>query len=261
MTTFTQSPAGTICWVELHTSDVPGAKKFYSTVFGWNYKEVPIGPGGTYYIPQLGGGDIGGTYPLSPDMAKMGVPSHWLAYFSVPEVDASVTKATSLGGKVMLPAMDVMDVGRMAVLADPTGAAFAVWTAKGPGNTKRDEPGSFGWAQLNVTDVAKATPFYTQLFGWRAQVDPMPDGDEYTTWMIGQTMAGGMMAMPAEAMGAPSHWLVYFATADVDATHAKATAAGAKPYLPPTDIPGVGRFSVLCDPQGATFALIKFGMA
>jgi predicted enzyme related to lactoylglutathione lyase len=259
MATFTQAPAGTVCWIELHTSDVEGAKKFYGSVFGWKYKDLPIGPGGTYHIPQLNGVDVGGTYKLMPEAAKMGMPSNWLTYFAVPNVDEAAKKASSLGGKVMREPMDVMDVGRMAVIQDPAGAAFAVWTAKGSGNTMRDEPGSFGWAQLNSTDTAKATKFYTQLFGWRPQVDPMPGGGgDYTTWMVGQTMAGGMMAMPPDAGPIPSHWLVYLATSDVDATHAKATAAGAQSYVAPADIPDIGRFSVLADPQGASFALVRF---
>jgi len=116
--------------------------------------------------------------------------------------------------------------------------------------------------QLNAKDTAKAKAFYPALLGWKVQDDPMPaamGGGEYTTWLKADGPAGGMMAMPG-GQAAPSHWLSFFAVTDVDATHTKALSLGGTSYVPPTDIPGTGRFSVLADTTGAAFALIKFSI-
>ena len=149
----------------------------------------------------------------------------------------------------------------MAVITDPQGATFCVWQAKANiGIQVHGEPNSLGWTQLNAKDTTVATKFYTALTGWKTQVDPMPGtGGDYTTWLKADGPAGGMMAMPPGTPAAvPSHWLPYFAVSHVDATAQKAASLGAQTFVPPTDIPGTGRFAVFADPQGATFAIIKF---
>ena len=156
----------------------------------------------------------------------------------------------------MAPAFDVMEYGRMAVLADPEGAGFCVWQARAnAGIGIQNEPGAFCWGQLNTTDTAKAEAFYRGLFGWDAKTGS-GGGMTYTEWSLGGTPFGGMMALPTGAL-APPHWLAYFAVADCDATAAKAASLGAKTFVPPSDIPGTGRFAVFADPQGATFAIYK----
>jgi uncharacterized protein len=197
---------------------------------------------------------------LSAEMRAQGVPPNWGSYVTVASADDAAKRAVSLGGKVLMEPFDVMEHGRMAVIMDPIGATFSVWQAKKHiGVTMLNEPGSLGWTQLNATDPAKAKPFYTGLFGWTAQDDPNPMGGVYTTWMKSDGPAGGMMAMPPGAEGAPSHWLVYWAVADTRAAHTKAASLGAKTFVPPVDIPGMGTFAVLQDPQGVVFALVSFG--
>ena len=144
----------------------------------------------------------------------------------------------------------------MAVLADPQGAGFCVWQAKSnKGIGIQNEPGAFCWGQLNTTDTAKAETFYRSLFGWDAKTGS-DGGMTYTEWILGGTPFGGMMTLPP-GVQAPPHWLAYFAVADCDATAAKAASLGAKTYVPPSDIPGMGRFAVFGDPQGAAFAVYK----
>ena len=125
----------------------------------------------------------------------------------------------------------------------------------GPGQ----EPGALAWCQLNApaTGGDKAHSFYTKAFDWKFREDPMGMGMTYTTWLSDSGSLGGMMPMPP-GVGAPAHWLVYFAAPDVDANVAKAKSLGGQTMVPPTDIPGVGRFAVLADPQGAAFAVVKF---
>ncbi|MGZ5427427.1 MAG: VOC family protein, partial [Thermoanaerobaculia bacterium] len=151
---------------------------------------------------------------------------------------------------------DVMELGRTAALADPAGATLSVWQAKTHrGLGIHNEPGAFCWGQLNTSDTVKAEAFYTALFGWAAKTGS-DGGMTYTEWLFGGAPIGGMMALP-EGAEAPPHWLAYFAAADCDATAARAASLGAKTYVPPTDIPGTGRFAVFADPQGATFAIYR----
>jgi len=259
MPTVTTLVTGTFCWPELATSDQNAAKKFYTSLFGWTVKDTDMGPNGTYTIFTLNGKDAAAAYTLMPDMVKNGVPPNWASYVTVDNADQSVEKAKSLGGQLLMGPMDVMDHGRMAVLQDPQGAVFCVWQSKAThGIGILGEPGSLAWTQLNAKDTAAAKKFYPALLGWKTQDDPMGAGTgTYTTFLKADGMAGGMMAMPP-GTPAPAHWLPYFSSADVDATAKKAASLGAQTFVPPTDIPNVGRFAVLADPQGATFAVIKF---
>jgi predicted enzyme related to lactoylglutathione lyase len=153
--------------------------------------------------------------------------------------------------------MDVGDIGRMAVFADPTGAAIGIWQPKSfKGAELANEPGTFAWNELNTRDVSAAKAFYTQVFGWEAN-DLDMGGMSYTEWKVGEKSVAGMMTMPDMVPAeVPAHWLVYFGVDDADASVSKATELGATTVVPPTDIPP-GRFAVLSDPDGATFAVIK----
>lgn len=251
---------GTFMWPELATSDIAAARDFYTSILGWEVKEVPMGEMGTYYIFTKNGCEVAAGYQKGPDMAH--VPNHWGAYVRVDDADAAAEKAKTLGGQVVMGPFDVdasgRKHGRMAVIADTVGAVFCVWQPiEHAGVGLLAEPGALAWTQLNSKDTAKAKTFYTQMFGWTFRDDPDPMGGTYTTWMKSDGVAGGMMAMPAEAP-APSHWLGYWAVDDVDAAHAKAVSMGAMSFVPPTSIPGMGRFAVLADPQGAATAFVAF---
>jgi predicted enzyme related to lactoylglutathione lyase len=261
MPTVTTHSLGTFCWPELATSDQDAAKKFYVALFGWQFTDQDMGPGMTYTIFKLGGHDVAALFTLQPDMVKNGVPPNWGAYISVENADQAAEKAKALGGTVLHGPADVMEHGRLATLQDPQGAVFTVWQAKqNIGVGVLGEPGSLAWTQLNAKDPEGAKKFYPALIGWKVQDDAMPDlmgGGFYTTWLKADGPAGGMMPMP-KAAPAPSHWLPYFAVANVDTAVATATSLGALTYVPPLDIPGMGRFSVLADPQGAAFAVVTF---
>ena len=152
---------------------------------------------------------------------------------------------------------DVMDVGRMAVVQDPTGAMFCLWQAgMNPGVGLYNVPNSLCWNELVTPDTEKAGEFYSTLFGWTRNVQqfgPMT----YTTFQNNERPAGGMYSPTPEMGNVPPHWLAYFAVDDCDAMIEKAVGLGAKSCMPATDIPGTGRFAVLQDPQGAAFAIIK----
>lgn len=249
---------GSFCWPELMTTDQKGAVGFYRSLFGWEVDDRPMGPNDTYSMFQLRARPLAAAYALRPDQRAQGVPPHWGSYITVANAHQAVSRAQQLGGKVLAPAFDVTDAGRMAVLQDPTGAVFMVWQPnKHVGVKVLNEPGALCWTELSTRDTKAAEKFYTQLFGWTAKAGgagPM----EYTEFSNQGQPGMGMMKTPdAVPASVPPHWMVYFQTADCDATTSKAKTLGAHVIVPPTDIPNVGRFSVISDPQGAVFATFK----
>jgi uncharacterized protein len=249
---------GTFCWVEAGTTDGEAAKKFYTELFGWDFTDSPIGPGKVYTMLKLDGKDVGALYEMPPEMTSAGVPPHWMSYVSVASADETAAKAKELGATLMKEPFDVFDVGRMAVIQDPTGAVFALWQAgTHKGAAVVNVPNSFCWNELATPDTAKAGDFYTSLFGWGKNVKEMGPDFKYTLFINGDRQAGGMYTPTPEMGEIPPNWLVYFAVDDPDAKLKKANELGAKTIAPAMDIPDVGRFAVIQDPQGAVFGIIR----
>lgn len=255
MTDMKQYPAGTFCWEELGTSDSEGAKKFYTELFGWEADDNPIPPDMVYTIFKLDGKNASAMYQLTGE--RKGIPPHWLSYVSVDNADETAEQAQSLGGNVMAAPFSVFDIGRMAVIQDPTGAVFAIWQPlKHIGAQVANVPGAFCWNELLTNDKARAAEFYEKLFKWTTEAHGGGHG-EYTEFFNNGRPAGGMMEIQPEWGQVPPHWGVYFAVSDCDKTAEHAKSLGASIIAPPTDIPNVGRFSVIRDPQGAVFSVIK----
>jgi predicted enzyme related to lactoylglutathione lyase len=247
--------AGNFCWFELGTSDQNAAKEFYVELFGWRFKDAPLPPemGGVYTTLLKDDKDVGAMYQLGPQME--GVPPHWMPYVAVDSADETAAKVAELGGAALCPPFDVMDFGRMVSFKDPTGATLSVWEPKTHlGVDLFGAPGSACWCELATTDVTKAGGFYSSLFGW--SLKESSDGMPYTEIGNKGQMIGGMMPMnDPQHQGVPPHWTVYFAVDDCDAAAEKAKGLGAMLYVPPTDIPKVGRFAMIQDPQGAVFSI------
>jgi predicted enzyme related to lactoylglutathione lyase len=243
---------GTPSWVDLQTSDQDAAKAFYSGLFGWTYEDNPVDENTVYSMACLKGQHVAAIAPLGPQAAA-GVPPHWNSYVTVADVDASAALADKAGGSLIMPPMDVMDAGRMAVVADPTGGMIALWQPKNNiGAGLVNEAGAFSWNELITPDVPKAAEFYKQVFGWEAA--PVPDGS-YTEFKLdGQSIAG---AMNPPMPGIPTVWGIYFSVDDTDATVEKVKSLGGAVFNGPMDIEP-GRFAVVADPQGAMFNVIKF---
>jgi uncharacterized protein len=262
MATITQHAPGTFCWFELHTTDEAGAKSFYSPLFGWDIESNPMDDQGSmYHMLKRNGLDVGAMCGLRPDQAKNGVPAHWMSYVSVESAARTAEKAKALGGTVLAGPFDVFDIGRMAVIQDPTGAIFSVWEPLlHIGVGLLGEPGAQAWNELMTRDTDKAGAFYTGLFPWKAQANPMPapDGSSitYTMFMRGDANAAGMMAMPAMAAGVPPHWMTYFAVENTGATVKKAQSLGGEVIMPETPSP-YGAWAILKDPQGAAFSVVQ----
>jgi len=251
------SAPGTPTWIDVSTKDVDGAVAFYEGVFGW--QTVDPGPdAGGYRLFKKNGKDVAGIGPTQDPNQ----PPAWSVYIATENADATAEKVKQAGGNVIAPPFDVLKSGRMAVFQDPTGAFISVWQANEmKGSELMDEPGTLAWAELNTRGVDNAKGFYKQVFGWGDKTSESQQGQPpYTEWQLnGKSIAGGMeigpsgINLPAQV---PPHWLVYIGSADVDATTKKAKDLGGKVNMEPADFPG-GRFSVITDPTGAVFGILK----
>ena len=218
---------------------------------------MPMGPGAYYTIFRLNGRDAAAGYTLRPDQVAQHVPPHWMLYIMVENVDASAAKVEGLGGKVIVAPFDVFDAGRMAVIQDPTGAYFCLWQAKkDSGIGIAHVHGTLCWADLNTPDPERAKAFYSGLLGWQITPgDKDPSG--YLHIKNGEHFIGGIPPAGCCPRGVPPHWLAYFQVDDVDAAANNAKEMRANLFMPPTTMEGVGRWSVIADPQGAVFAVFK----
>jgi predicted enzyme related to lactoylglutathione lyase len=259
MTVFNKYEPGTFCWVDLVTTDIAAAKKFYGDLFGWTLVDTPAGPDMFYTMAMLDGKEVAGLYERGPQ--QQDVPPHWMSYVSVANADEAAAKAKSLGGTVVMEAMDVMTAGRMAMIQDPTGAMMGLWQPKEHiGGRLANIPDSLCWNELATRDAKTAGEFYTKLFGWNSEVAQFGP-TEYTSFSVGERANAGMMEMTADwPADVPPHWLVYFAVADCEASTEQAKSLGATIIMPPTDAGETGRFSVIQDPQGAVFSIIKMNV-
>ena len=251
MTTHDHYAQGTPCWADLQTTDTDGAKAFYGGLFGWEADDRPVGDGIVYSMMRRDGKDVGAISPQPQMQREAGAPPAWNSYVSVESADATADRAKELGATVVAPPFDVLDVGRMAVIQDPQGAFLFLWE---PGNhfgaTLVNEPGALCWNELASPDLDASTAFYSALFGWTIQ--PFEGSPEpYLSIKDGGANNGGIR--PLEP-GAPPHWLVYFATEDIDAGLAKVEELGGTRIAGPIDIQ-VAKIGIVQDPQGAVFAL------
>lgn len=246
---------GSFCWFELATSDQNAAKSFYGSLFGWQPADMPMGPGEVYTMFKLDGRDTGAAYTLRPDMKAQGIPPHWAIYIAVESADEAAAKAEKAGGKVVAPPFDVFDVGRMAVIMDPTGATFCVWQGKWHHGTGISEvPGTFCWADLCTKNVEAGAKFYREVFGW--QIAPGEhDNSGYLHIKNGDTFIGGVPPAEHQNPNVPPHWMLYYYVTNVAASTGKVKELGGRVYMGPMTIEKVGDMSVVADPQGASFAL------
>src|SRR5258706_1818459 len=259
MADVTSHSRGTLSCPELATTNQKAVAAFYGALFGWEFFFNDTATTEIYTMFQMRGKPVAAAYTMRLEEKQTGAPPHWNNYVTVANADESVKKAQSLGAKVFAPPFDVMDVGRMAVLQDPTGAVFQVWQPKKHiGAMIVNEPNTLCWTELTTSDLRAAESFYTQLFGWTPKRSDPASGMEYTEMSNNRQQGVGMMpkppAMPAQI---PSFWMPYFMVTDVDAAAAKAKQLGGKTMVPPQDVPNVGRFAVIGDPQGAVFAIFK----
>ena len=244
-------PKGIPCWADVMAADVRAGGAFYGAVLGWSVPE-PEEQWGGYVVAEVGGAATAGLGPQQPDARNA-----WTLYFATDDVDGTVAAVQVHGGAVLAEPMDVGPLGRMAIVADPPGAAFGLWQAGTMiGASLVNEPGGLVWEDLRSTDPDAARSFYSALFGYEYDALDMA-GPDYATFRLPTEThvlggMGGLMGLPD---GTASHWLVYFQVADADAATAAAERAGGTVVSPPVDTP-FGRMACLADPDGATFMVM-----
>jgi uncharacterized protein len=246
---------GRFIWHELVTTDPDAASGFYSKVVSWKTQDSGMP---SYTLWMAGKTQVGGLTGL-PDGAAAGSPPHWIVYIATPDVDATVAEAERLGGKVVKGGTDIPNMGRFAVLADPQGATFAVYTPPGPppeGSGGSGGPGEFTWHELSTTDYAAALDFYVELFDW--EKGPARDMGAMGIYQIIEqhgAQVGGIYNLRAPST--PPHWLSYVRVADCEKATAAAKAAGGRVLHGPIEVPGGSWITMLMDPQGGAFAVVE----
>jgi predicted enzyme related to lactoylglutathione lyase len=267
---------GVPCWVDTTQPDPDAAAEFYGGLFGWDFEEaMPAGSEGRYLIARLRGGDV-----AAVSSQPEGAPTQavWNTYIWVENADEAAAKGREAGGSVLGEPFDVMEAGRLAVLADPEGAAFSVWQAREhKGARIVNEPGSLTFNVLNTRDPEATKRFYGAVFGWTTldlgagEFWALPGYGEYLeTLMPGvrertaalgaagfEDVVAAITPLTGDDPDTAAYWSVTFSTGDADATAAKAAELGGTVVAPPVDAP-YSRMTVLRDPQGATFAATKF---
>ena len=213
---------------------------------------MPTPGGGFYSIMHLDGREVGSIVPQPPPLRDAGAPPTWNSYVSVESADRTAERATELGAGLLIPPGDVGEAGRLAAIRDPQGALFMVWQpGEHLGAALVNAPGALVWNELASPDLDASAAFYRELFGWT--IEPVEESPEpYRRIKNGDAKNGGMRAVTPP--GAPPHWLVYFATEDVDAALATVDELGGAKLAGPIEI-AMGKIAVVQDPQGAAFAL------
>ncbi len=257
-------PNGFPGWVDLSTPDVDAAKAYYGELLGWTFEDVPTDMGPPYTMCSLDGDVVAGMGPLPPGQQEPGMPPVWTTYVIVGDLDEVVAAAPGAGGSVVMPGMDVMTSGRMAMLGDPSGAVLGLWQPQEhQGADRFNVHGTVGWNELQTRDPAAAMPFYEELFGWRWERTDGAEGSDYFIARLDakqseDTSIGGLLPMPAEVpTEVPSFWSVYFVVDDLQAALATSSRLAGTAV---TDVMGGGgmTFAMAEDPQGAVFALVTF---
>lgn len=248
---------GSFCWWSLMTRDVEKANKFYQQLFDWTLSEMEIPGEDNATIYSAGNGGFANPVPLADDFPA---PSHWIPFIAVNNVDEVCKQVEKLGGKVCVPAFDIPAVGRSAVINDPVGTAFHLFTPENEEenlNMIGNGSGEVCWMELMVEDPAPLFPFYSELFGWTFSAPMAMNGTEYTSFEINGVGVGGFLKRPPNVPAMPPVWMNYFSVDSVETWTEKAATLGGKVVMPKTEIPETGFFSLVEDPTGAVSYLFE----
>jgi predicted enzyme related to lactoylglutathione lyase len=244
-------PPGTPSWVDLMTTDADSSRGFYSELFGWEF-DVSGPDMGFYGMAKVRGNQVAGVGPMQEGVER----PVWSTYLETADLDATVQKVRDAGGTILAGPMDVMDAGRLAVFADPTGAATGLWqSGTHTGMQLANEPGSVTWNEVMTRDYERAKQFFADVFGYT--YTEMGDGGfQYATIELDGKTVGGIGALPADVPEeVPAHWRVYFAVDNCDDAVDHLIKLGGNVTRPAEDMP-YGRMADVTDPQGAAFSVI-----
>ena len=247
---------GRFVWHEILTPDIRRSRAFYSNFLGWKYQSFVVG-GDRYELILVDGLPQGGLMSTA-GLVNDGASAHVMGYVSVADVDAAVRAGTEAGGSVCAGPLEVPSVGRLAVLADATGATFSVLRSNGGDAPVPARPavGQFCWDQLNTADLLAASRYYRAVLGWKSRALTEHDSTEVFLRQTesGETRAAGFLPSP---LGVPSHWVSYIAVDNLPAARTRGARLGARMLIEPRSVPGLGTVAVLQDNAGATIGLFE----
>lgn len=248
---------GVFSWVDLITTEQDGAKEFYSTLFNWDFEDLPVDNQFTYSMAFKNGRKVAAIFLLSEEKRTQNIPPHWQSYINVKGLEEIVGKWQKHGGVVLSPPCEVMEAGRMAVVKDPTDSSLCLWQAKDHiGAEVVNEINTFCWSELQTRNRTQAIEFYQAIFDWNIIIEEQPPyygmsqvKGNYNCGFFDLSQAN----LPSDI---PNHWAVYFNVENLDASLELINRNGGKSLTPKmkTD---VGFLATISDPQGAVLTLIE----
>jgi predicted enzyme related to lactoylglutathione lyase len=247
---------GCINWVDLSTPDVAASVAFYGELLGWDFSKSTT-PMGDYFVGKVGEREVAGMMEQDPAMTDG--PPVWTTFFYVEDMDATLVKINTAGGTVLEAPFDIPGGPCICVVADPTGAMLALLAGgeRPEGDYVFTSPGAVCWFELVTDDIASAESFYAGVFGWVGSTFEI-GSKGYTMFTLGGEDVAGMKPLPdGVPVDAVPHWVTHFAVADCPAVAETVAQLGGSVRRAATEIPE-GRFAVLADPHGATFAVMEF---
>ena len=251
---------GTFAWFSLMTHDTDKATAFYCDLLQWSTTEYDIPGHGKSLIYVASGLNFGNPVSLDADDTN---PSHWIPYIAVSDTDKSIEQAISLGGSERVPAFDIPTIGRTAVISDPVGTPFHLFT---PANLEDDlkmtgkASGQICWVELIVDGPDEVIPFYQTLLGWTvSEPQPMNGGEYYGLDICGDKL-GGIMKRPPGVAQMPPIWIPYMTVVNIEESTSRVTELGGQVHIANMNIPDTGIFSMCQDPTGASFYLFESTM-
>jgi predicted enzyme related to lactoylglutathione lyase len=256
------NPPGDFIWYELITPDPVGAKAFYDAVVGWTIEPQPSGEMDYRMISRSDGKMAGGVMRLTDEMASHGARPIWLGYINVDDVDATVASIEQAGGKALLAAFDIPNIGRIAMVTDAQGAPFYVMKPIPPAGQEKqasdvfspDQPQRVSWNELSTSDPAAARKFYGEQFGWGS--DEFMDMGEMGEYRFLDHHGVRLGALCGVSQGQQPKWRYYFRVPSVSAAKATAEQNGGAIHMGPHQVPTGDYIIIGSDPQGAEFALV-----
>ena len=251
------NPHGDFIWYELMTGDADAATRFYEPVIGWKVDPLRPDDDMDYRMISTGSGLVGGTLTLNSEMRQHGARPTWLGYIGVDDVDTTVSRVQTAGGRVLMPAHDLEGVGRFAMLSDPQGNPFYIMRGASADTSTAFDPakkGHVSWNELKTSDLDAAKAFYPAVFGWTlGNVMPMGAMGDYQFIDLGSRQIGAMMKAPA---GSPTGWGFAFNNDDIDGASDRIRAAGGTVHAGPMEVPGGQRVVMAGDGEGVPFMLV-----
>lgn len=248
---------GSVCWIEVSTTDPAASRDFYAGLFGWVYQVTEAPGSGQHSTALCGGRPVAGLVGV-PAQAKQ-LPA-WMPYLASANIAHTAAAFNRWGGRTLYGPADVAGQGTVFIGSDPTGGVIGFWQPDVWWTFGTDNPGALFWAELNTWDGVAADEFFVKLFGYRTR--QIGDGVEvdYTTWSRNGRVLLGRLQMNQDwaAPGTAAHWLLHFAVdprSGTDAAVARVVELGGRLDIGPYDSE-LGRIAQVADPTGAVFALI-----